>query len=118
MASADGTTFDGLPVDPGVAPQLPRRVPYRPSLAGSTCVPKAGTLALVAFINGDPARPVCLQFDATSPATLRVTGDAIDMGPALAPAARYGDAVAIDPITGVLSFVPSLSRPNPSTVKV
>ena len=118
VASADGSTFDGLPVDPGVAPQLPRRVPYRPSLAGSTCIPKAGALALVAFINGDPARPVCLGFDATAPITLTITGDEIDMGPALAPAARYGDAVAIDPITGVLSFVPSLSRPNPSTVKV
>ncbi len=118
VASADGATFDGTPVDPSAAPRLPRRVPYRPSLAGSTCVPKPGALAIVAFVNGDPSRPVCLGFDATAPASVTMTGDAVDIGPALGPATRYGDAVAIDPITGVLSFVPSIARPVVSTVKV
>jgi hypothetical protein len=79
---ADAATFDGLPTDPTFSPQLPTGVPYRPALAGSSCVPTAGTLAYVAFANQDPSKPILVAFGPTLPseATVDATGT-VAIGP-------------------------------------
>lgn len=130
VARADGSTFDGLPVDASVAPPLPKNVPWRPSLAGSTCIPKAGTLALVSFVNGDPTRPYVHAFDSTLPTEETIdastyvhvgpTADKVLIGPnseavvtgsGFARMARVGDTYTLGTATGVLTFV---STPDPN----
>ncbi len=76
VEDSDGATFSGLPVDASVSPQIPTRVPYSPSLAGTQCVVPKGTLAYVAFNNGDPTKPVLRAFGGTLPSA--VTVDATD----------------------------------------
>jgi len=63
VQGSDGATFSGVPTDPTFSPALPTRVPYSPSLAGSSAVVPNGALAHVVFINGDPSKPRCVGFD-------------------------------------------------------
>jgi hypothetical protein len=81
---ADASTFDGLPTDPSFSPQLPTQVPYRPALAGSSCVPVVGTRAYVAFANSDPSKPIFVAFDQTLPDLATVDANAtgiVKVGP-------------------------------------
>lgn len=87
VEESDGTTFSGLPTDAGFSPALPTRVPYAPSLAGSSCVVPIGTLAYVGFANADPSKPFLVRFGAGASATqVGLAGG----GPGLA---RVGDFV-------------------------
>lgn len=121
--SATASTFDGTPVNPDVAPQLPTGVPYALALAGSSCVPVAGTIAHVQFADGDPGQPVCVGFegavvpsaatvDATAPVAVGPTGGAVTGSPTTPSRyAREGDIYTLGLSTGPLTFV---STPQPS----
>lgn len=64
---ATATTFDGSPTEQNFPLPPLVGVPYRPSLAGSSCVPEPGTLAYVAFVNADPSKPILVAFGQTLP---------------------------------------------------
>lgn len=101
------------------------RVVARPSAPGYSVAYTLGSLVLVAFVAGDPRRPfVAFGGEVGAPGTLPITAtiDAtgeVHAADAVGYAARYGDKVAIDPITGVLTFVPGPPSPlTPSRVKL
>lgn len=118
VAESDGATFSGVATDPAFSPQLPTRVPYSPSLAGSSCVVPAGTLAHVVFVNADPSKPRCVGFDLPSlPTTATIDGGTVAIGPnatainmasAVAAVVRYGDKVTVGTQTGPIAFVAAL----------
>lgn len=121
VIEADGSTFGGLPVNATVAPPLPKHVPYRPSIAGSTCVPKPGTLALVAFVNGDPARPFVLAFDGTTPTSTSINADAVNLGAAAGTMIRAGDTISIatvPPVAGIITITSGTAQSPPAISKV
>lgn len=103
VARADGSTFDGSPTEQGLPLPSLVGVPYRGSLAGSTCVPVVGTLAYVAFANGDPSKPVLIAFGPCPPASgpasalptaIRLDAETVTVGdPAVSPpgVVRIGD---------------------------
>lgn len=101
-------------------PELPdlARVASRPGLGGSRTSPALGSLVLVGFINGSPARPTVLAYaghdgEGWSPTTATLDGDSVELGGALGPVMRYGDKVTITPgnaagvVNGVASFDPT-----------
>lgn len=113
---ADARTFDGTPTDADYSPELPTQVPYRPALAGSSCVPAVGTLAYVMFANCNASKPVLVGFGPTLPesstvdasetgtvnvgptAALTMLGsgsEKLDLGAELGRFVRYGDHVTI-----------------------
>lgn len=127
--SATASTFDGTPVNPDVAPALPTGVPYAPALAGSSCIPVAGTIAHVMFADGDPGQPVCVGFegvtiptaatvDATSPVAVGPSGGAV-VGSPTTPAryVREGDVYNIGTATGPLTFVSTTQLSGPTQGK-
>jgi hypothetical protein len=130
---ADGSTFDGSPTEQGLPLPPLVGVPYRGSLAGSTCVPVAGTLAYVTFANGDPARPILVAFGPTTATSATIDGSTVAVGPsasavhlasgsdlmaaagATGRVVRYGDLVSI-PVVGAVAtgaVTGMLPGPNP-----
>lgn len=123
VAESDGTTFSGTPTDTTVSPQLTTRVPYSPSLAGSSCVVPVGTLAHVVFVNADPSKPRCVGFDlpaiptqatvdATGTMTVGPSAGTVQVGKtfnvisptdAVGHFVRYGDAVTIGLTAGAIN---------------
>lgn len=136
VIESDGATFSGLPTDADFSPQLPTRVPYAPSLAGSQCIVPQGTLAHVVFINADASKPRCVGFDLPSVptgATVDASGTvavgpsasavklangtiALAIGAELYHVVCYGDNVAIQVVgpaaAGTILQNP-LTAPNP-----
>ena len=111
VQSADATTFDGTPTDATFSPALPTRVPYRPALAGSSCVPANGTLAYVMFANSNPSKPVLVGFGPTLPLTVGINavgaialGDPDDLVPTLGAVIREGDTVLVGAVAGPISI--------------
>jgi hypothetical protein len=98
---ADASTFDGAPTDPDYSPALPTQVPYRPALAGSSCVPTVGTLAYVMFANSNPSKPVLVAFGPTLPtsATVDATG-IVEIGPTAEAVHLAGGNVTLTDGTG------------------
>lgn len=121
VAESDGTTFSGTPTDATISPPLTTRVPYSPSLAGSSCVVPVGTLAHVVFVNADPSKPRCVGFDLPAIPT-QATVDAsstMNVGPS-ASTVQVGSTFAATPITAVghfprygdgVSIVPAVGPP-------
>ena len=114
---ADGSTFDGSPTEQGLPLPSLVGVPYRGSLAGSTCVPVAGTLAYVTFANGDPSRPILVGFGPCPPASgpssalpsaTRIDATVVTVGdPAAAstkPVARVGDSTDSGSMTALANL--------------
>jgi len=133
VIESDGATFSGLPTDTDFSPQLPVRVPYAPSLAGSQCVVPQGTLAHVVFINGDGNRPRCVGFDLPLPLRVQdlptsTTVDAsgsLKVGPSASVVvvgdpttpqrfAREGDVYTLGLASGPLTFVSTTQLSGPT----
>lgn len=116
---SDGLTFSGLPTDANFSPQLPTRVPYAPSLAGSYSVVPQGTLAYVGFANADPSKPYLVRFGAGSTSTVTaIDAAAINLGTAEARLVREGDLYQIGTTAGPITFLaPGGLDPNPTKVK-
>jgi len=127
---ADSKTFDGTPTSSDFPLPSLVGVPYRPSLAGSSCVPTKGTLVYVAFANADASRPVVLAFGPTVPssATVDATGtlavgpsaaltqlgsgsEPVAPGSELGRVVRYGDPVMVGVATGPISLPPGPPAP-------
>jgi len=116
---SDGRLDLDPPADAAHLPPLARVEVW--GLGGARVKPALGSLALVAFRDASPARPVVVGLEplaSSTPTEVKLDADALELGGAVDAAARYGDAVAIDPLTGVLSFVVSVARPSASRVKV
>jgi len=98
---------------PADAPYLPplQRVEVW-GLGGAKVKPAPGSLALVAFRDANPSRPVVVALPplATStPTETNLDADAVNLGGADAPVIREGDKIAIDmtpgPTLGTVSFI-------------
>ncbi|GAC1536306.1 MAG: hypothetical protein NVS3B10_00090 [Polyangiales bacterium] len=85
---AGGTgTVDAAPVDPSISLPGITGLQLRPSVLGENVVPVVGSVCLVAFVNGDPTRPVVVGGDyANAPSSAQLMGG----GPAVS---RVGDTV-------------------------
>jgi hypothetical protein len=77
-------------------------VPVRPGVAGCRGDVQLGELVLVAFVDGDPSRPVVVAHDAPdAPGWMPLT---IELGgPGALGVARIGDAVQAGPYAGVIT---------------
>lgn len=114
VEEADGSTFSGSPTEQGLPLPSLVGVPYRCALAGTTCVPTPGTLAYVAFANGDPSKPILIAFGPCPPASgpqdaapsaIRIDATSVTVGdPAGNPKAvgRVDDEVAIGFLSGAV----------------
>lgn len=134
VVDSDGATFSGRPTDAAFSPDLPTRVPYSPSLAGSSCVVPAGTLAYVGFANGDGGKPYLVRFgsglptsstvDATGSVNVGASASKVLAGSATRWALGDGDVVTFNGFTGPIVWnaagTPSGATPAPgqSNVKV
>jgi hypothetical protein len=91
VQAVHGQTVDALPVDttiplPGITNTL-----LWPSILGAQATPQVGSQCVVAFLNGNPARPIVFAGDPnTFPSSAQILGSS----PA---AARVGDSVTITP---------------------
>ena len=108
---ADATSFDGMPTDAAFSPALPTRVPYRPALAGSSCVPAVGSLAYVMFSNSSPSKPVLVAFGPTLPESVGINaigaialGDPDDLVTGKGAVIREGDTVLVGASSGPISI--------------
>lgn len=103
VQSATSTTFDGSPTEQNFPLPPLVGVPYRPSIAGATCTPTAGTLAYVAFANADPSKPILICFGPTTPEQVSIdaTGN-VNLGNATHAVIRESDQILI---TGVVNVV-------------
>jgi hypothetical protein len=123
IQSADGSTFDGAPTEQGIPLPALVGVPYMPALAGTTCVPKQGSIAYVTFANGDPSKPVLVGFGPSPgptggasglPIATRIDATLVTVGdPAGAPLAvaritdsTQGGTLVLSPGTQTLTYVP------------
>lgn len=93
-----------------------RRVRWRPGLPGAVVEPALGSLLLVAFVNGDRARPRVVGFEGSDgaayvPGLLELDADAINLGAGAARVVRYGETVTVGAETGPIVWVPGMAPP-------
>lgn len=113
--SAEGvSTIDGYPVSAN--PVLPALVgvQLRPALPGASATPAPGSLALVAFVNGEPGRPVVLAYDGTPAVTVAFGSASVELGGAealpiaRAPALQTWAPLVVSALAGLGVTVPPL----------
>lgn len=91
VQATNGSTVDAIPADPTVPmPQL-TGVTLRYGIPGTTAQVMVGSRLAIAFLNGDPTKPIVLGvFDQTTPLNVSFAGQA-PLPPK--PVGRVGDAV-------------------------
>lgn len=105
VQTASGATVEAAPTDTTLGLPSISGLALSPSILGETMASAAiGAVALVQFVNGDPARPVVVSLSLPSTnATIDATGT-LALGPSAAlvtlaggtaPVARQGDAVTV-----------------------
>lgn len=103
-------------------PDLARCV-ARPGAAGYAPTYRPGSTVLVAFVEGDPARPFIAfgpEVASATPPTVAIDADALNLGAALGTVVREGDTLTIasvPPVSGVVSITLGLGLP-PAKSKV
>ena len=122
---AGSGTVDASPAS-SLAPPVPPGVPLVSSLLGQTVTPAAvGQRCRIRFVNGDPARPVCVGIDAPAVDATIDASETLLLGPGAqgvalaggsADIAREGDAVNILLPAGVLVGVVTPPGGSPVTV--
>lgn len=125
VRGVSGGRLDLDPVKESRLPQLSRVVQW-PGLGGGETTPRIGAECALAFLDADPLMPVVLAWlparaGGGVPAAVSLDADAIDLGAAAGSVVRLGEAVVVDPITGIITRKPALSQPpafaDPSKVK-
>jgi hypothetical protein len=88
-AVASSTSVDCSPLDPSLGLPGAVRATLQPSILGERVTPSVGSVVLVAFVNGNAARPIVIAGDpnATPSAATLLGGTAY--------AARVGDGVTL-----------------------
>ena len=100
------------------------RVDVWGGIPGSAGSPQVGSSVALVFLDGEHPAVVSfhpLRLTGGTPTKARIDADEIDLGGAVGPVVRVGEAVVVDPTTGVLTRKPALSQPagfeSPSKVK-
>lgn len=81
------TTVDCSPIDTAIPLPTLAKVPLRAGIMGEQVTPQVGARCLIAFINGDPTKPICISVD-------QIVAIFIAGGKPTQGAARTGDPVA------------------------
>lgn len=125
---AVGGYLDLQPTDTSLGLPVLTRVLPRPGVAGSSSTPVPGSIVLVGFVNGSPARPYVAAWAAPGdpgavPLVAALDGTSVRLGPGLASVVRVGDTVSITPgnggglVAGTIAVTVGLGvPPAPSTV--
>ncbi len=99
VQSATTSTVDAIPVDSSGAFPLPEIVaaPLLPSVLGENVTFTVGSTCVIAFLNGDPSRPVVIGGDyETGPVLTKIAHGTLA-------SARQTDAVTAGPFAGVIT---------------
>jgi hypothetical protein len=97
-------------------------VRVRPGVPGWRASHALGSMVLVAFVDGDPSRPVVIAGDDADspghvPAALAAdAGTTIGLADAIGPVVCYGDLVTVGAETGVIAHTPTFHRTVPARV--
>lgn len=108
----DGTvsTYEVAPTDPTISLPGSKGIPLR--LSCSTATLQQGSLVVLAFLNGDPSKPVLIGGAPTPTSQVIDASLLLKIGPSAAavaiaggvlPAARLGDAVTAGPFGGAIT---------------
>ncbi len=74
VTEATDTTFTGRALSPNCPqPDLPK-IPNMPGVPGTLLQPAVGSVVAVAFLDGDPAKPRVVSWDATVPVSVGLAG--------------------------------------------
>lgn len=117
VQATDGTTVDCDATDTTIPlPGHLAKVPLRSSILGGQVSPTQGCRCLIAFVNGDPARPICVFVDPT-PATALVaaTGTLSLKGGGMPPTEHVMTTEAVVMLVVNLLYVMAFTIGNPST---
>jgi len=88
-----------VPVDVVRCPFGPLRVPMWPAACGSPCVPAIGSLVVIGFHDGNPAKPAIVAVDPAVPAPVPdVSPFKLSIAGILA---TFGTAISAAPVVGV-----------------
>jgi hypothetical protein len=97
IVAATSSTVDATPTDTSVGLPSVSKALLRPSILGESVTPSTGSLCLIAFINCDPTRPICVgvlpkpvsaTVDASATLTLGPSSASVNIGPTPAPLAK------------------------------
>jgi hypothetical protein len=96
VVQIDGNpTASSVPLPPIVG------VPIRPGVAGASFKPAVGSLALVAFVNSDPTRPVVIGFDGETPGGTEIDSTGVMTVGASATVVSLASGVDVLPTPGL-----------------
>ena len=95
VQATDGTTIDCDPTDTTIPLPSLARVPLRSSIQGERAKPTVGSRCLIAFVNADPTRPICVSADPVAQ-TVQIAGGSLA-------AARVTDAVVVGAFGGTIT---------------
>lgn len=74
VSSVTDTSFSGRATSSRCPWPDQKDIPIMPGVAGTLIKPAAGSLVLVAFVNGDPTRPRCVGWDQAVPQAVGLAG--------------------------------------------
>jgi hypothetical protein len=78
------TSFSGRRLSPLCPFDDMPNIPLMPGIAGAGIAPKVGSVALVAFLDGDPSLPRCVGWDQAVPTTITIdASDRLKLGPSV-----------------------------------
>jgi hypothetical protein len=102
------TSFSGRRLSPLCPFDDMPNIPLMPGIAGAGIAPKVGSVALVAFLDGDPSLPRCVGWDQAVPSslTLDVSGK-LHLAPTASGVVQVGDDSA--PTAQAVALAPAVA---------
>jgi hypothetical protein len=113
------TTFSGRRLSPLCPFDDVVSIPLAPGIAGAGIAPKVGSVALVAFLDGDPSLPRCVGWDQAVPTSITIDASTIlRAGPSAAAVELAGGGAAVHRVgdagtAGTLVFANTSVPPAP-----
>lgn len=90
------TTFSGRRLSPSCPFDDVVSIPLAPGIAGAGIAPQVGSVALVAFLDGDPSLPRCVGWDQAVPTTITIDASTkLRAGPSAAAVEIAGGGAAV-----------------------